>query len=263
MRSSSGLWGFKWASGAQAVLVFLSACVAAALKAKPEQWGAKLGAAGPILSAALKNIQDHAWWLTPSMLFLVGALKFVKNKLGAPETWKELQRIVDDIRSDVYGAQTGQYEHHHRVTVYQYRRRWIYWKPGTWWLLPLVRSGHTSKSNVRKFRVHPNSPGCRNGLAGRAWESEGAIHVERLPVLGKDCSDEDFERYAEDTNIAVEDLRKKRSSSRSYWAVKVRRKGEPWGALVLDSVSETLNKKKADGAFKQHAGVLSLLLPRV
>ena len=260
MRSSKGQWGYRWASIAQGVFLFISAVVAYVMKAKPEEWGKKLGALGPLLELMLRTVQEHSWWLTPLLLLLVAILKWIKAWIGDPAKWKELQRVVDDLRSDVYGPRIGDYHHHHRVTLYQYRRRWLCWRPGSWWLLPYVRSGHTSKSNVRRFRVDHKNPGCRNGLAGRAWESEGAIHVELLPELGQKCSDDEWCQYAENTNISLKDLRKKHSSSRSYWAVKVLSKGAPWGVLVLDSVSETLSQKKAEVAFKQHARVLSLLL---
>ncbi|WP_369977468.1 hypothetical protein [Xanthomonas bundabergensis] len=243
--------------------MFSAGLVAAIMKAKPEQLSRKLGEAGPIIAWLLTQVQQNAWWLSPTMLGAAVGLKLVKKAVGEPEVWKELQRVIDDIRSDVYGTQPGSYHHHHRVTLYQYRRRWCYWIPWSFWLMPFVRSAHTSKSNVRCFRVHPNNPGCLNGVAGKAWESEGAIHVEQLPSLTALSSPEDFIRYAEDTNIDVDALKKKSSSSRSYWAVRVLVKGEPWGVLVLDSVSETLSKKKADGAFKQYARVFSLLLPRV
>ncbi|WP_313218270.1 hypothetical protein [Stenotrophomonas sp.] len=233
------------------------------MKAKPEEVSRKLGEAGPFVAWVLTHLQQNAWWLSPVLLVAAVAMKGAKKFLGEPEVWKELQRVIDDIRSDVYGTQSGSYHHHHRVTLYEYRRRWLYWIPWSFWLMPFVRSGHTSKSNVRCFRVHPKSPGCLNGFAGKAWESEGAIHVEQLPSLTTSSTADEYSRYAEDTNMAVAALKKKLSSSRSYWAVRVMVKGEPWGVLVLDSVSDTLSKRKADGAFKQYARVFSLLLPRV
>jgi hypothetical protein len=187
----------------------------------------------------------------------------LKKAIGEPAVWKDLQKWVDEFRSEVYGPQVGQYHHHHRVTLYRRQRRVLWFLPGTLWLMPFVRSAHTSKTNVRCFRIDPAEPGCKNGIAGKAWESEGGVHVENLPNLTQGSSDAEFNTYSEDTNIPVKSLRKKPSSSRSYWAVSVRANGVPWGVLVLDSVSVSLNKKKADNAIKQHARVLSLLLTRV
>ncbi|MBH1520820.1 hypothetical protein I5T86_09565 [Stenotrophomonas maltophilia] len=233
------------------------------LKAKPDELAKKLGEVGPIVSALVTFVQQNAWWLSPSLLLLAWMLKHVKSALGEPSVWKDLQTWVDEFRSEVYGALAGQYHHHHRVTLYRRQRRIWWWLPGTVWLMPFVRSAHTSKTNVRCFRIDPAKPGCKNGMAGRAWESEGGVHVENLPQLTPGSSDADFNDYSDKSNMSLKDLRDKPSSSRSYWAVSVRANGVPWGVLVLDSVDVSLNKKKADSAIKQHARVLSLLLTRV
>lgn len=259
---TSSNWYFG-AARAQTILISFAGAVAASLKAKPEDVAANLGQFGAWLGPALEDLQAQAWWLSPSCLLLAWLLKHLKQALGAPQVWKELQQVVDEMRSDVYGPQTGDYHHHHRVTLYEHRRRWWCFRPGSTWLMPFVRSGHTSKSNVRRFRVDRARPGCQNGIAGRAWESEGFIHIEGLPSLCPQSSDDDFKRYAEATNIAVAELRSKCSSSRSFWAVRVMANGAPWGVLVLDSVAETMSSKKAMSAMKQNARVLSLLLPRV
>lgn len=263
MRSERSPEWYKRATQIQSIAIGTAGIIAMVLKAKPEELAKKLGEAGPLIAVLVAKVQENAWWLSPSFLLLAWLLKHLKKAIGEPSVWKDLQKWVDEFRSEVYGPQVGQYHHHHRVTLYRRQRRVWWWLPGTLWLMPYVRSAHTSKSNVRCFQIDPAKPGCKNGFAGKAWESEGGVHVENLPQLTTSSTDDEFRTYSNETNIPVKSLRKKLSSSRSYWAVRVLANGVPWGVLVLDSVNESLNKKKADSAIKQHARVLSMLLTRI
>ncbi|WP_313214473.1 hypothetical protein [Stenotrophomonas acidaminiphila] len=169
---------------------------------------------------------------------------------------------MDEYRDDIFGALEGQYHHHYRVTLYQYRRKLIAWPVLSHWLLPYVRSGHTSKSNVRSFRVNPDQPGCLNGVAGKAWESRGAVCIEGLGKLTTESTELELKMYASQTNISEESLRKKLSSSRSFWAVRVQVKGANWGVFVVDCVDDKMPAKKAAQAFGKGARAVSLLLSR-
>lgn len=230
------------------------------MKASPEEIASRLGAIGRYVGAALTAVQEWAWLLIPLLLVFAWTLSGVKKHYGDPEIWKEIQKLIDSIRSEVFGKVQG-YQHHYRVTLYKYHHLCLT-KPRLAWLLPVVRSGHTSKNDVREFSVDRRKAGCAKGVAGRAWESEGAIHIEQLPDIISNDDEELLREYARLTNVDVEDLMKKKSHSQSFWAVRVEKKGEPWGVLVIDTIAPQVSKKNADEAFSHSAQFLSLLLQR-
>lgn len=254
---------YGWLGKAQKALVFAGGVVAASTKAKPDEVRGKLGSIGPVLADTLQFISDWTWALTPTLLIAAAIISWSRKKYGDPEIWKELQKSVDSFRSEVFGKVAGSnYQHHFRVTLYQYKS----WCLSKWslsaWLVPVVRSGYFGKGNVREFQVDRNSAGNAKGVTGRAWESEGSIHIENLPNLNAPGTAQEFAEYASTTNVTLDDLKKKPSHSRAFWAVRVEAKGEPWGVLVVDCVSPNVDKRKADKAFGSYAQTFSLLLQR-
>lgn len=262
MRSSRITAVYVWLGRAQGFCVTMGAFVAVALKADPSRVATTFGPVGPFLAASLVTIQNNAWILTPGFLLLSTLIGWARRRYGDPEIWRHLQMVVDEMREAVFGPIKGDYQHHYRVTLYRYRR-WVWTRSvRRTWLVPVLRSGHTSQNGIRTFSINPRRPGEGQGIAGRAWESEGAIHVPGLPDI-RNCTDRaKLDEYAQETNLPVKLLNTKGTCSRSFWAVRVEAKGEPWGVLVLDSVSPTMSKKKALQFFRSRAQFLSLLLQR-
>lgn len=264
MRSARVPKVYGWLGKSQNLCVFLGGTVAAVTKAKPSEVRNNLGSVGPWLADCLEFIQQWAWALTPALLVMAGVIAWGRRKYGDPEIWKELQKSVDSFRTEVFGKIDGDsYQHHYRVTVYQYRPWCVTKRPTLAWLVPVVRSGLFSKSNVREFSVDRKIAGRAKGVTGRAWESEGAIHIQDLPDLkSPNSTAQQLTDYANFTNVTPDDLKKKLSGSRAFWAVRVEAKGEPWGVLVVDCVAPKVDKKKADKAFTMYAKSFSLLLQR-
>lgn len=262
MRSSRIDAAYVWFARGQATCVALSAFVAAVLKASPAQVEIGFGSVGPFLAAVLVWVQERAWILTPAFLALGMVIGWAKRWYGEPEIWRELQRLVDTMKADVFGRVNGDYQHHYRVTLYRYRRWSLRRDPRFAWLVPVVRSGHTSQNGIRVFSINPRQAGQGKGIAGRAWESEGAIHVQKLPDIRGCKNPQVLEEYARATNMPAANIRTDGTCSRSFWAVRVEAKGKPWGVLVIDSVTATISSKKALQFFKARAQFLSLLLQR-
>lgn len=270
MRSARVPKVYGWLGKLQKTFVFLAALIAAANKAKPGDVRGHLGTVGPVLADCLQFVSDWTWLLTPVLLGMAALTSFARRKYGDPEIWKELQKLVDSFRSEVFGKISGSsYQHHYRVTLYQHKK-WCMtkkWRFDQWpflscWLVPVVRSGYFSKANVREFLVDEKKAGMAKGVTGRAWESEGAIHIENLPSLNAPGTAEEFAEYAKFTNVTLDEVKDRPSHSRAFWAVRVESKGEPWGVLVVDCIDPTVDKKKADKALSTHAPAFSLLLQR-
>lgn len=254
---------YEWIGKGQKFCVFMGGLVATATRSKPADVKSHLGTVGPLLADVLQFLSAWTWAITPLLLIIAAALGSARKRYGDPEIWKELQKAIDAFRDEVFGKLDGSNpQHHHRVTLYRYKNFCLTKSVFSAWLVPVVRSGLFSKSNVRVFKVDRNSAGNASGITGRAWESEGAIHIQDLPAAGAGASTEDIAKYADVTNVTVGDLRKKPSHSRAFWAVRVEAKGEPWGVLVVDCVSPTVDKKKAERAFASRAQTFSLLLQR-
>lgn len=262
MRTQNYALVYRVLGYAQTVFFFSAGTIAALMKAKPAEWKDHLGELGALIGSWVAVIQSHTWWLSPSLLLLAASVRWCRKRVGDPVIWKDLQDLMDEYRDDIFGALEGKYHHHYRVTLYQYRRKLFAWPVLSHWLLPYVRSGHTSKSNVRSFRVNPQRPGCPNGVAGKAWESRGAVCIEDLGKLTPESSLLELQMYASQTNITLKSLQKKLSSSRSFWAVRVQVKGANWGVFVVDCVDEKMPTKKAAQAFGKGARAVSLLLSR-
>lgn len=227
---------------ARGLCLVASASAAAAIKADPTVVSAKVA---PVLGSLVGWSQPQSWWLSPSLLGLGALFGAAQRGIGDPSKWRVVHHVLDMYQEHVFGDENGEL-HEHRITLFKHVRWRLSLRGVPWsgWLVPVERSGHTTHRSVTYFRA-PDEADNAEGVAGIAWNSSRAVEVELLPDLNAlGCTEEHCEDYAKRTRSDLAKVKVKRFRARSYYAVPVEVKGERWGALVIDSRSSTLKKKK-------------------
>lgn len=217
--------------------------------------------------------QPIAWIVVPTSALLVGACETGRKMIGAPWLWGVVKVALDTLRRDLFDGHNAP-DHHHRITLFRYRG-WILrpcrW-PGSGWLVPVARSGHSTQKTGTKFRA-PSEPTRAEGIAGRSYVTKGTLFVPPpnaapLPRVGKDASAPEIEEYAKRTFIdqrwITRQLEKRDDElPRSYVGFLIEVKGKPWGVIVIDSAEPALDPKLVQRGFNLIGGTLSKVLEGV
>lgn len=195
----------------------------------------------PLLIDVL-NLVRSAWFLAPLFAGVGAAAKILSGYIGAPVLWNTVQYVLNQYQEELFGDQSK--PHHHRVTLFKHTK--LCWRLWPWhgWMVPVARSGHTTKSGVPVFKAHDEMPEKAEGIAGQAYVQKKPISIKDLPDINVDSpSDEDLDMYAKKGFISRKWLnkrlekskRKEKSNARSFLGIQIRVKGETWGVLVIDS----------------------------
>jgi GAF domain len=204
---------------------------------------------------------NSAWWLVPACVAVTAAAKGISAIMGPPRVWKSVRKVLDKHREKAFDVEDGDPAHFYRVTLFK-RVQWTacnrastYWEWGWWrwpwsgWLVPVVRSGHTTQKTKTIF-LAPDDAGNAEGVAGQVWASDQTIIVEDLPEITDRSSDEEVKEYAKKTFVSEEWVRKrigKNPLSRSICGMPVEVESVKWGVLVLDSMRPGSLKTAAHG----------------
>lgn len=189
------------------------------------------------------------------LFFCIGAISVVSimvNKLGDPWVWEKLQFILNEYQAKAFAVRASEPNHHHRVTLFQYRKRvfWCrhctgkwYWpwgkhSPGSGWLVPVLRSGYTSQKTKVIFCA-PDNGDEAEGVAGKAWAAQSAVVLQELPSPTKNGPRRDIKNYCIVTACPIEMVEAKIASGgsmpSSMAATPIEVNGNIWGVVVLDS----------------------------
>lgn len=237
------------------------------------------------IKAAIVSINDWSLLGYSSALFflLVG---FLAKHAGDPWVWDKLQYLIDKMRDKVYDGYTQGRLDQHRVTLFK-RRRFVLRirRPGTsliwpygrctsrycfpWegWLVPVLRSGHTSQSTKSVFLApHGNNSHEVDGVVGQAWARNTTVIVNDLPELNSDSPPDLIEEYSRktfcDSSIASMYFQQGRMPPRSIGAIPIEVTGSIWGALVLDSADPQGVTEESINNFTLTAGLIGQLLEK-
>lgn len=175
---------------------------------------------------------------------------------GDPWIWDKLQTLLDRFQEVAYKRFPNHIKDDHRVTLFRYQKwywglstpmtdgRWPWSRkrlPWSGWLVPVLRSGKTSKKTRAVFMV-PDNGNDAEGVAGQAWASNAVIVADKLPALKLGSGDRQVAKYAERTHcperIVRDYLHRGRPLPRSIAAIPIEVNNVPWGVLVLDSSDE-------------------------
>jgi len=213
-------------------------------------------------------------------VFLLG--KYFSRK-GDVVVWRTMQAQIDMLQKVVFADFANDLNDNHRVTLFRYKKwSWSRFKtltglvesikkgswPGSGWLVPVIRSGHTGKDTNVIFWA-PDSGGKAEGVAGRSWSSDHSVDYSDLPNITKNSNKENKDKYCQRCNmerwILDDYCEKGRSLARHILAYPVRtRSGERWGVLVFDSMSENgVDAKSAQDAFEKVIDPIGILLEGV
>jgi len=237
-----------------------AALISASLRADPAKVGQSWKFAGDFLS----TVDNNAWILLPGLLLGVGVTQFVRRMIGPPFVWETIHRLLDHVREEVFGSYIEPV-HYHRVTLFKYVKWRFTWRSKggrprrSGWLVPVERSGHTSRQTKVAFWA-PDDADLAEGVAGHTWAVRKAIWVSSLPDLGTDMSEQAYSAYAKASWVSVEELRREAPLARSFYGIPIEITGKPWGVIVLDSRNPTLIKDR--GSLRLLATGLGKLLER-
>ena len=233
----------------------------------------------PIVLAVVTFSHQSSWWIIPISMIIALVAQYARSHIGSPETWVLVQYILDQYRDEMFGKDNETKEdpqHFHRVTLYKATRwRWalVRW-PGSEWVVPVARSGSTTKTKIPCFRASRNDPNAAEGVAGQTWARVSRlVPAFELPDLNMEHPNQaDIETYARKTFVSNEWVRrqirkqKRGPQARALLGIPVEAKGNSWGVLVVDSRSSQpiqLKKVFKSPSFQAHSGVLSRLLEKV
>jgi GAF domain len=260
MKSQSPLCAYNGVKVIQFSGIAISALIGGLLKVEGSGW--------PDFAVRLLTwSHNSAWWIVPACAAVTIGSKSLSTALGPPKVWKSIQRALDKHRDVAFELQDGDPAHYYRVTLFK-RVRWAacirhetYWEWGLWrwpisgWLVPVVRSGHTTQKTNTIF-LAPDDAGNAEGIAGQVWASGQTLTVDDLPEITERASDDQIAEYAKKTFVSEVWVRKrmgKRTLSRSIAGIPVEVKNELWGVLILDSLRPSSIKTtgKAWGHYEQ------------
>jgi len=254
-------WGFLFAATIFGTLLLLD----------PKEW--------PMLDRAIVWMQTRQAWV-PLATLLTGAAKLGADKIGPRWIHEQLQAIVDSLRdaSFTQRARSNSPVHHHRVTVFRWcycwrlccwgrkingKRRW----PWTGWLVPIARSGHTTKSTNTVF-VAPDDADNAEGIAGQTWSQNQVVHSGPLPLPADASDTQAIAAYAQGGYVSPQWVRNKLEKAlplpRNLYGTPLEVHGKPWGVVVIDSRNENdIDPRLVRDAFRTFSRTLSAIAPRV
>ena len=209
------------------------------------------------LVEVLKLLQNHngAIFLLALVLFLAGGYRLF---MRPPQQWQMLKTIIDQAQKIAYPDNHAPL-HEHRITLFKYKK-WCFrlplkrdWekkgvfspfgkniKPWGGWLVPIIRSGHTSQKTKTVFIASDNGEDAE-GVCGAAWARGEAFVIDNLPEITTNSTDTAIDDYAQ-RSLGKSEMVKKRLSDgktlpRSIGAIPIFVNNDIWGVLCLDSIS--------------------------
>jgi hypothetical protein len=233
----------------------IGACLKANTEAVQERFAA--------LAAPLVWTQSHAWILLPALALVAGASQVVRRTVGEPWLWDVIHSLLDDLQKQAFGDVPSEPLHHHRATLFKH----VKWKacsshwPGSGWLIPVERSGHTARKTKAFFHA-PDDADNAEGVAGKTWACGGVLFVSGLPDPRTNLKKKQRETYIRETWVSERWFERRDCYARSFCGIPVEARGQPWGVIVLDSRNEKEIGKEAANYYNLIAKQLGLLLGR-
>jgi hypothetical protein len=199
-------------------------------------------ASGPF-QPLLVALQHVSWWAMPVIYLGNVAFQAGTNAISPPWVWNTVRAILDQLRVHAFKPTQGELQQSNRVTLFKHVRwRWALCKwPWSGWLIPVERSGYTTRKTDTVFRA-PDDGDLAEGVAGRAWASEGLVSKSNLPNVNADSPLQEQKRYADETYMSLDTLKRrldgKKAVALSLTAFPVEVKNKVWGVIVFDSRSK-------------------------
>ena len=228
--------------------------IGASIKTDPSRW--------QLVSDFLIWLQQYAWVTVPSLTVALGLMQLVRLMIGPPWIWDTVHYLLDRFQGYVFEGESGPL-HHHRVTLFRYTRVrfWLCHWPWSGWLVPVERSGHTTRRSRTTF-LAPDDADQAEGIAGQTWAQNRVVVVNGLPDINENPPCDVLAEYARRTWIAEAWLQKQSQHARSFCGIPVEVKGKLWGVIVLDSRSPGVIDEEAIRFYSLIGRYLGKLLER-
>jgi hypothetical protein len=250
----------------RSTLVCFSGALGALLKAPADQV--------PFLETSIRSLQSNAWWLLLLFAVAIGIASFFCSLIGSPKTWKTVKAHLDGFQETVFHEVTEDHLQAHRVTLFKWVRfNWRCWPwqwkrhPWSGWLIPIVRSGHTTQKSSTAF-LAPDNADLAEGVAGKAWGNRRVVSRDNLPRIDSNSSDSTIRDYAKRAWVSEAWVRGRLKASkqcaRSFRGIHVEVSGARWGVIVIDSIGETIPfSDESERTYRMLAKCLSSLLREI
>ncbi|MBX3334868.1 MAG: hypothetical protein KF876_12135 [Nitrospira sp.] len=225
------------------IVALVIAVAAAFSKASPAEWDQPY-------QAHIKFAVEYSVPILVIFAFVTFGLKVVREFVDRNTGNKKvIKKTLDALQQEFFQATAAQDRYKNRVTLFKARTKLFTRKR---FLKMYARSG-TSYQNVKvEFAIDDEDIEGNEGIAGRAYFQNSMISEYDLPEWPnpENPNDEACKEYCKRSYMTWETAKKVNVKSRSVAAVVVRKGGERWGVLVLDSrdpkgVSLTAAPKKA------------------
>lgn len=247
----------QWLGGAA---VFLIGC-----SLKGTSW---LQTNVPLLSPTSNWVNEHAYKLLTIIPLMVAFCQFSAKKIGPPWMWESIHNMLDQLRECVFDGNTDSGLHCHRVTLFKHCSFCFRWRP-KWgdnpcsgWLVPVERSGHTTRKKITCF-LAPDDADRAQGVAGVTWARRACVIVENLPDIQQNKTKKKVADYVTKAYVCDEWLVIHQGNARSLYGIPVEVKSRLWGVIVLDSRKETFaGRQIADTFHKMFGKTLAKLLEK-
>lgn len=218
---------------------------------------------------ALAILKTHLTWLLPSTITATAIAETVRRKLEAETLWPVVKSVLDNYRTRVFGpaGQQQQASHHHRVTLFKHCYFVFAGKcflpPRAGWMKICCRSGHADQAGCAVFHAPAKTPDQAEGIAGTTWAFNGGLSVEHLPDVSGIPGMKEVEEFAKKTYVSQDYVRESKPKSRSYYSFPIEVKSKPWGVIVVDSRSTSIDRTKLDADKQLVAQFLTKVLERM
>lgn len=228
----------------------------------------------PLISSFIELWQHSAWWIIMLFTLVGGLAQYFSNRIGSPDNWRIVQYLLDLYREEVFNKDEStkeDAEHFHRVTLFKHLKwRWAFVRwPWSGWVVPVARSGSTTRTKIQCFLTSKERPDDAEGVAGKTWASNREVKVCGLPDLSIDNPPEnDIMEYAKKAFVTKEWICNRMRTNRrglpcrSLLGICIEAKGIPWGVLVIDSRHPEPSRLKSP-KLKTYNDILSKLLEKV
>lgn len=205
---------------------------------------------------------------------VVPVTEWGKRRIGHPNTWAQVQAILEFCEEELFrdsktATHCGKVTLFHRVQWCWWgvpwrksvRKRWGKHGPGSGWLIPVARSGHTQQ-NCRSVFAAPDDAENAEGVAGQAWAlgkrkkclatirglkpPSPLLSTVRGQLFGKDYRkvENDIAEYAKRTFVSLDwmewAMKHKSSMPKEFSGMPIEIEGSIWGCLVIDSSEDPL-----------------------
>lgn len=252
--------------GIQRFAAVIILCASALLKASVPKT--------PLISSFIELCQHHAWWIIILFTCAGGLAQYFNNRIGSPENWRIVQYLLNQYREEIFDKDEntkGDAEHFHRITLFKHLKwRWALVKwPWSGWVVPVARSGSTTRTKIQCFLTSKERPDDAEGVAGKTWARNREVKVCGLPDLSIDNPPEsDIIDYAKKAFVTKEWISNRMRTNRrglpcrSLLGICIEAKGIPWGVLVIDSQHPEPSRLKSP-KLKTYNDILSKLLENV